>query len=75
MHWDQVEGNWTQYRGQVRKQWGRLTDKDIANINGKRDQLVGKIQAVYRVSHEEAQRQVDEWERALFRIPGFPASD
>ena len=62
MHWDQVEGNWRQYRGKVRKQWGRLTDQHIAQINGKRDQLVSKIREVYRLSEEEALRQVDEWE-------------
>lgn len=54
MRWDQVEGNWRQYRGKVRKHWGRLTDQHIAQINGKRDQLVRKIQEVYRVSEEEA---------------------
>jgi uncharacterized protein YjbJ (UPF0337 family) len=75
MRWDQVEGNWRQYRGKVRKHWGRLTDQHIAQINGKRDQLVRKIQEVYRVSEEEAQRQVNDWERALFRVPGFPPSE
>lgn len=70
MRWNEVDGNWRQYRGKVRKQWDRLTDQHIAQINGKRAGLVRKIQEVYRVSQEEAQRQVDEWERAVFRVAG-----
>ena len=30
MNWDQVEGKWRQYRGQVREKWGELTDDDVA---------------------------------------------
>ena len=54
MRWNEVDGNWRQYRGKVRKQWDRLTDQHIAQINGKRAGLVRKIQEVYRVSQEEA---------------------
>lgn len=61
MNWDQIEGRWTQFSGQVKEQWGRLTDDEITQINGNRDQLVGKIQASYGVAKEEAERQVDDW--------------
>ena len=70
MLWDQVEGNWRQYRGKLTKRWDRLTDQHIAQINGKRDGLVRKIQEVYRVSEKEAQHQVDKWEQAVFRVTG-----
>ena len=39
MNWDQIEGNWTQFRGKVREHWGRLTDDEIDIIAGRRDQL------------------------------------
>jgi len=44
MDWNRVEGNWKQFKGKVKEQWGKLTDDDIDQIAGKRDQLEGKIQ-------------------------------
>ena len=43
MDWNCVEGNWKQVKGQVKEKWGKLTDDDLTTINGKRDQLEGKI--------------------------------
>lgn len=61
--WDQVEGNWNQFAGKVKQRWGKLTDDDVAVINGKRQELVGKIQERYGVAKKEAEKQVDEWEK------------
>ena len=63
MNWDRIEGNWKQFKGQVKEGWGKLTDDDIAVINGKRDQLVGKIQERYGCAKDEADRQVKDWEQ------------
>ncbi len=62
MNWDRIEGNWKQLKGQVKEGWGKLTDDDISIINGKRDQLVGKIQERYGCAKDEADRQVKAWE-------------
>ncbi len=45
MDWNRIEGNWKQFTGKVKEQWGKLTDDDLTEINGKRDQLEGKISA------------------------------
>jgi len=42
MNWDIVEGNWKQFRGKVKAQWGKLTDDHLDVIAGKRTELVGK---------------------------------
>jgi len=63
MNWDQVEGNWIQFKGKVKEQWGKLTDDHLDTISGKREQLVGKIQESYGVSKEEAEKQIAEWEK------------
>ena len=44
MNWDQVKGNWKQFKGNVQQAWGDLTDDDVDRIEGKREELVGKIQ-------------------------------
>jgi len=61
MNWDRIEGNWKQFTGKVKEQWGKLTDDDIDVIGGKRDQLVGKIQESYGIGKDEAEQQVDKW--------------
>ena len=43
MDWNRIEGNWKQVKGKVKEQWGKLTDDDIDQIAGRRDQLEGKI--------------------------------
>ena len=50
MNWDQVAGNWKQFKGQVKEKWGKLTDDDLDVVAGKRDQLVGKIQERYGIT-------------------------
>ena len=49
MDWNRVEGNWKQVKGKVKEKWGKLTDDDLDVINGRRDQLEGKIQERYRL--------------------------
>jgi uncharacterized protein YjbJ (UPF0337 family) len=44
MNWDRVEGNWKQLKGQVRQQWGSLTNDDLDVIEGKRTELSGRLQ-------------------------------
>lgn len=38
MNWDQVEGKWKQVQGKVLEKWGKLTNDDLDQIDGKRDQ-------------------------------------
>jgi uncharacterized protein YjbJ (UPF0337 family) len=61
MNWDQAKGQWTQLKGSVRKQWGKLTDDDLDVIAGERERLVGKIQERYGIAKEEAERQIASW--------------
>ena len=61
MNWDIVEGNWKQFKGKAREQWGKLTDDNLDVIAGNRDQLAGKIQEAYGVSKDEAEKQLDDF--------------
>jgi uncharacterized protein YjbJ (UPF0337 family) len=64
MNSDELKGKWTQLQGSVKQQWGKLTDNEVAEIEGNQDKLVGKIQEKYGVAREEAERQVKEWNAA-----------
>lgn len=61
MNWDQIEGNWKQFKGKAKEEWGDLTDDDLDKVGGKRDQLEGLIQKKYGKQKEEVRRQVDDW--------------
>jgi len=65
MNWDQVQGKWKQTKGQVKEKWGKLTDDDLDIIDGKRQQLVGKIQEHYGIAREVAEEQADEFVKNL----------
>ncbi len=62
MNWDRIAGDWKQFKGKVKEQWGKLSDDDLTRIEGKRDQLVGSIQQRYGIARDEAERQVSDWE-------------
>jgi uncharacterized protein YjbJ (UPF0337 family) len=61
MDWDRVEGGWKQFTGKVKEKWGKLTDDDLAAINGRRDQLEGKIQERYGLAKDQVRKDVDDW--------------
>lgn len=61
MNKEQMKGKWNQLKGEVKKQWGKLTDDDLDRIEGNRDILVGKIQERYGKTKEEAEREVDKY--------------
>jgi uncharacterized protein YjbJ (UPF0337 family) len=63
--WTKIAGAWSQTKGEVRKQWGKLTDNDLEHINGQRDVLLGKLQRIYGLSRDKANCQIDEWEQRL----------
>ncbi len=63
MNWDTAEGNWKQFKGKVKEQWADLTDDDLTKIEGRRDQLIGRVQERYGVAKDEAEKQVTAWEK------------
>ena len=58
-----LNGNWKQFKGKAKEQWGKLTDDDMTVIEGKRDQLVGKIQERYGYEKDQAEKEVGDWEK------------
>jgi uncharacterized protein YjbJ (UPF0337 family) len=62
MNRDTMIGKWQQFKGKVKERWGKLTDNDLDKIEGRRDQLVGKIQETYGIARAEAEKQLKEFE-------------
>ena len=60
-NWDQIQGNWVEFKGKAKERWGKLTDDDLDRIEGNRDQLAGKLQQRYGKAKEEAEREIEEF--------------
>jgi uncharacterized protein YjbJ (UPF0337 family) len=66
MNWEQIQGNWMQMRGRAKQRWGKLTDDDLDVIEGRREELIGRLQTRYGIAKEEAERQVEEWAEEVY---------
>ena len=62
MDWNRI---WKHVKGKVKEQWGKLTDDELDKMNGRRDQLEGKIQERYGIAKDQAKKDVDNWFNAL----------
>lgn len=56
-----LAGQWKELRGRVKVEWGKLTDDDLEQINGKVDMLIGAIQRRYGYGKDQAKFAVEEW--------------
>jgi uncharacterized protein YjbJ (UPF0337 family) len=67
MNWDQVISKWEQLMGSATENWGKLSDDDLQQISGKRQQFVAKIQETYGIARREAEKQVWDWGKSVER--------
>lgn len=61
MNRQEMKGSWTQLKGRARETWGRLTDDDLDQIEGRRQVLIGRIQERYGKDLTTAEQEVDRW--------------
>jgi uncharacterized protein YjbJ (UPF0337 family) len=59
MNEETFAGRWKQARGQAKEWWGKLTDDELDRIEGKKDKLVGALQAKYGYTKEQAESEID----------------
>lgn len=75
MNWDRIEGNWKQFKGNAKEQWGKLTDDQLDVINGQQQQMAGKIQELYGITKQEAEKQIADWQAVVLgKIQGIGKS-
>ena len=61
MNREQFKGQWKQFKGELKKQWGQFTDDDLLEIEGDYDKFAGSLQERYGEQKEEVRRWVDRW--------------
>jgi uncharacterized protein YjbJ (UPF0337 family) len=61
MNWNQIKGDWKQFRGNVKRKWGKQTDNELATIAGQREQTIGFLQEMYGYDKEQAEQELYEF--------------
>lgn len=61
MNKDTFQGSWKEIKGKVKKEWGKLTDDDITQINGSYDEMEGRIQKAYGCKKEQAKKEITDF--------------
>ena len=59
MNWEQLKGNWTETKGKLRQRYGELTDDEIEEAKGEREQLIGLITSKYGKAKLEVEKELD----------------
>ena len=60
-----VEKNWTELKGKIKSKWSKFSDEEVESIKSDLNQLTGKVQKVYGVAKENAERQYDEFKTSV----------
>lgn len=62
MNNDTIKGQFDQFIGAAKTQWGKLTDDDFLRVKGDMQKLKGLVQERYGLTREDAEKQVAAWE-------------
>ncbi|WP_313589733.1 CsbD family protein [Aquidulcibacter sp.] len=62
MNNDTIKGQFDQFIGAAKSEWGKLTDDDFMRVSGDLQKLKGAVQERYGITKEEAEKQVSKWE-------------
>jgi uncharacterized protein YjbJ (UPF0337 family) len=58
---DIIQGKWHEIKGQVKQQWGKLTDDDLTRLSGKTEELAGVLQQRYGYGKAQAEIEINTW--------------
>ena len=66
---DIVQGKWPELKGQVKQQWGKVTDDDLRRLSGKTEELAGVLQQRYGYGKIQAEIEINKWVSAHDTAP------
>jgi uncharacterized protein YjbJ (UPF0337 family) len=60
MNTDNLKGRWNEVKGKLKQKYANLTDDDLTYVEGKEDELYGRLQQKMGKSKEELKREIDD---------------
>ena len=61
----QMPQGWNQIKGRVQQQWNKLTDADLQQIGGQRNELIHRLEERYGYGHGQAEQEVERFFRQM----------
>jgi len=61
MNEDQFKGKWNQVKGKIKQKYGELTDDDLTYVEGKSDELLGRLQEKTGKTKEQLKEEINKW--------------
>ena len=58
---DTIQINWTELKSRLRKRWGKITEADLAQINGNTDELIRLLRKRYGYGKAQAEIEIHQW--------------
>ncbi|MFO7934975.1 MAG: CsbD family protein [Bacteroidales bacterium] len=55
----EFKGNWNEVKGKLKEKYGQLTDDDLTYLEGKEDQLLGRLQKATGKTREELIKEIN----------------
>jgi uncharacterized protein YjbJ (UPF0337 family) len=71
MNNEQFKEKWHGFKDKIQEKWRKLTDADITQISGKRDQLLAKLQSKYGWQRDHAEEELKRFEQSISRETGY----
>jgi uncharacterized protein YjbJ (UPF0337 family) len=56
-----LKGNWNELKGKFKQEYGELTENDLTYVEGKEDELIGRLQKRLGKTREEIASMIKEW--------------
>jgi len=53
--------NWTELKLKLRKHWGKITEEDLAQINGNKEELIRILRRRYGYGKAQAEIEIGNW--------------
>jgi uncharacterized protein YjbJ (UPF0337 family) len=54
-----IKGNWNEIKGKLKQKYGELTDDDLSFVEGKEDELLGRLQKKTGQSKEKLREEIN----------------
>lgn len=61
MNEDQFKGKWNQVKGKIKQKYADLTDDDLMYVEGKSDELLGRLQEKTGKTKEQLKDEIAKW--------------
>lgn len=54
-----IKGNWNELKGKLKQKYAKLTDDDLTFVEGKEDELLGRLQQKLGQTKEEVRNTIE----------------